>query len=99
MMSHNDKFRRIDLCCPFAVFTEAEYGSMNVVCFTDEISSYQNEIVNIWTADTEIENRDRHEDDAFRAVNCTFWCFEYWWCSGHSIATLGLLSALPIGLD
>jgi hypothetical protein len=41
-MSHNEKFRRIDFCCPFAVFIEADSGSTNVVCFTDEVPSYQN---------------------------------------------------------
>jgi hypothetical protein len=56
MMSHNDKLRRIDFCCPFAVFLETDSGSMSVVCFTDEVPSYQNGIFNIWTADTEVEN-------------------------------------------
>jgi hypothetical protein len=53
MMSHNDRFRRIDFCCPFAVFIEAGSGSMNVVCFTEEVPSDQNGIVNMWTADAE----------------------------------------------
>jgi hypothetical protein len=67
--------RRIEFCCLFADFTEANLAFWAIFGFANEVHFYLNGTANkhnSWIRRTEIPNV--HEDAPLHPANCTVWC-------------------------